>query len=239
VKYFNNEVISDTSSWTWIRGLYQAHGGEKYLTLGNFNTDAQTTQGMEYMDGTGMQTYFIIDQVSVTSLDNTPGGLPADAGADTTIYLGDTAFIGQKISNMPSVWQKLDGTPVAANTAGVYVSPQENTSYVISQTINGLYTTDTVTVFVVDNLGELELAQSKYTVFPVPNNGTFQLQGNLHAGDQVQLLQLDGKVLLEETVKEASELMTLQTVVSSGTYVVVVKNKAGQVLCRNRVVVIR
>jgi hypothetical protein len=239
VKYFNNEVISDTSSWTWIRGLYQAHGGEKYLTLGNFNTDNQTTQGMEYMDGSGMQTYFLIDLVSVTSLDNTPGGLPADAGADTTIYLGDTAFIGQKISNMPSEWHKLDGTPVATNTAGVYVNPQETTTYVITQTINGLYSSDTVTVFVIDNLGESELTQSMLKLYPVPNYGSFQLQGNMNEGDQLFIMQLDGQVVLEETVSEACEVLALQTTVSSGTYVLVLKNKSGQVLYRNRVVVIR
>lgn len=36
VKYFNNEIIDDTSQWTWVSGIYQAHGGEQFVTLGNF-----------------------------------------------------------------------------------------------------------------------------------------------------------------------------------------------------------
>ncbi|AEA43590.1 T9SS type A sorting domain-containing protein [Fluviicola taffensis] len=238
VKYFNNEIISDSAHWTLVCGLYQAHGGEKYLTLGNFNTDAQTTQGMEYTDGIVWQTYFLIDQVSVIPLDSIVGGIPADAGPDQTIYINDTAFIGQKISNMPSVWQKLDGTSVAMNTAGVYVSPQVNTTYVVSQTINGFYSTDTVTVFVIDDLGIEEDFQSKYKLFPVPNNGIFKLQGSLLAGDQLQIMQLDGKLLLAQTMMQDEETMDLATHLSSGTYVVVLKNSEGQVKYRNRIVVI-
>jgi hypothetical protein len=239
VKYFNNEVISDTSSWTLVRGLYQAHGGEKYLTLGNFNTDAQTTQGMEYMDGTAWRTYSLLDLVSVIPLDSIPGGILADAGPDTTIYINDTAFIGQKISNMPAVWHKLDGTPVATNTAGVYVSPQETTTYVITQTVNGVFSSDTVTVFVINNLGLLEDKGSKVQLYPVPNNGNFQLRGKLNTADQIQIFHIDGKIMLEETIKEASDFKALETALNSGTYVLILKNKEGQLIYRNQVIVIR
>src|SRR5205814_1531621 len=35
-------VISDTLNWVLISGNFTAQGGEKYITIGNFRTDAQT-----------------------------------------------------------------------------------------------------------------------------------------------------------------------------------------------------
>jgi hypothetical protein len=239
VKYFNNEIISDSAHWTLVSGLYQAHGDETWLTIGNFNTDAQTTQGMEYTDGVIFGTYFVIDMVSVIPLDSLPEGIPAYAGADTTIFINDTAFIGQKISNMPSVWHKLDGTQIASNTAGVYVSPQETTSYVVSHTLNGIFSSDTVTVTVIDNLGVEENNFSKIKVFPVPNNGIFKLQGNLKAKDLIQIVNLEGKPLEAIKIEQDSSETQISTTLSSGTYMVLLKDSNEVVKYRNKIVVIK
>jgi hypothetical protein len=82
----------------------------------------------------------------------------------------------------------LDGTLIATNTAGLYVSPQETTTYVVSHTLNGIFSADTVTVTVIDNLGVEENNFSKIKAFPVPNNGIFKLQGNLKAKDLIQIV---------------------------------------------------
>lgn len=220
VKYFNNEIISDSAHWTLVRGLYQAHGGEQYLTLGNFNTDAQTTQGMEYTDGIIWQTYFVIDMVSVIPLDNIQGGIPAKAGADTTIFINDTAFIGQKISNMPSNWYLLDGTPLASNTAGLYVSPQETTTYVVSHTLNGIFSADTVTVTVIDNLGLEEYATSNFSVFPNPNKGVFMIRMNEPLKSTTQLIISDntGRILIQQTLESSGIEMSIETTIKPGVY---------------------
>jgi hypothetical protein len=239
VKYFNNEIISDSAHWTLVSGLYQAHGGETWLTIGNFNTDAQTTQGIEYTDGVAWQTYFVIDMVSVIPLDSLPEGIPAHAGADTTIFINDTAFIGQKISNMPSNWHLLDGTLIATNTAGLYVSPQETTTYVVSHTLNGIFSADTVTVTVIDNLGVEENNFSKIKAFPVPNNGIFKLQGNLKAKDLIQIVNLEGKPLEAIKIEQDSSETQISTTLSSGTYMVLLKDSNEVVKYRNKIVVIK
>jgi hypothetical protein len=239
VKYFNNEIISDSAHWTLVSGLYEAQGGETWLTIGNFNTDEETTQGMIYTDGIAPSTYFVIDMVSVIPLDSIPGGIPAHAGADTTIFINDTAFIGQKISNMPSNWYLLDGTLIATNTAGLYVNPQETTSYVVSHTLNGIFSADTVTVTVIDNLGLEEAEKQRIELFPVPNNGNFKLVGELEAGDHVQLIQLDGKVVLEQILSENSAELELITDLISGTYLVVLKRGEDQIIGRERMMVLR
>ena len=239
VKYFNNEIISDSAHWTLVSGLYEAQGGETWLTIGNFNTDEETAQGMEYTDGVAPGTYFVLDMVSVIPLDSLPGGIPAHAGADTTIFINDTAFIGQKKSNMPSVWHKLDGTQIASNTAGVYVSPQETTSYVVSHTLNGIFSADTVTVTVIDNLGVEENNFSKIKVFPVPNNGIFKLQGNLKAKDLIQIVNLEGKPLEAIKIEQDSSETQISTTLSSGTYMVLLKDSNEVVKYRNKIVVIK
>ncbi len=237
VKYFNNEVISDSAQWTQVSGLYEAQGGETWLTIGNFNTDAQTTQGMEYMDGEVLCTYFIIDMVSVIPLDSIPEGIPAYAGADTTIFINDTAFIGQKISNMPSNWYLLDGTPIATNTAGLYVSPQETTTYVVSHTLNGLFSADTVTVTVIDNLDVEELKQETFSLYPVPNKGTFTIQGELYQGDHIGVFNLDGKEVYSQQINVDGNLLEVQTQLVSGVYIIRVTDESGKLKYHNKIVI--
>ena len=237
VKYFNNEIIEDTAHWTLVSGVYQAHGGEQFLTLGNFNTDTETTQGMEYSDGQIWQTYFLIDEVSVIPLDSIPGGLPVDAGADQTIYIQDTAFIGQKISNLPANWFKLDGTPVAQNTAGVYVSPLENTTYIVEMNLNGQYSTDTVTVFV-EGLGMEEQPMGEWSITPNPNKGSFSVQLKTALTEPLELSITDsqGRNVFNESFPAFSKVCTLQTNLSAGVYFLQLSSK-GQKSELKRVVV--
>jgi hypothetical protein len=238
IKYFTNEVIDDTLNWVKVCGLYKAHGGEQFLTIGNFNTDAETTEGMNFNLGFDWQTYFLIDDVSVIPLDSIPGGIPVDAGPDKTIYIGDTAFIGQKISNMPDNWFLLNGTPVDTNTAGVYVSPSVNTTYVVIRNLNGFYSTDTVTVFV-NGLGLEEVKKERYSLFPVPNNGYFHLNGNIPSGSRLLVQSLDGKVLFEEHFTAPTKNFEVNSDLKVGTYFVVLETENGEVVFRDKVIVMK
>ncbi len=237
VKNFNNEIISDSANWTLVRGLYQAQGGETWLTIGNFNSDAETMQGMEYTDGVTPGTYFVIDMVSVIPLDSIAEGMPAVAGPDQTIYIQDSAFIGQKISNMPANWFTLEGVPVASNTAGVYVSPQQTTTYVVTQTLNGVFSSDTVTVFVI-GLGLEEQSQSRFSVFPVPNKGTFTVKGAFTAGTSIQVVSQEGKTIYRQDVQSAEKEVVINKNISAGSYMLVLTDQTGAVLLRKRMEIV-
>ncbi len=236
IKYFNNEIIEDTTNWTKVSGIYQANGGEQFLTIGNFNTDAETMQGMVYSDGWGYQTYFLIDDVSVIPLDSIPGGIPVDAGPDKTIYIGDTTFIGQKISNMPDMWFELNGTPVDTNTAGVYVSPTVNTTYVVTRNLNGFYSTDTVTVFVT-GVGLEENEKARFIVYPVPNDGSFHIKGKMLTGSKLQIVSNDGKIVHEQFLSESKDESIISTDLNAGVYLLVLKSRLGEILHRERLIV--
>jgi hypothetical protein len=236
IKYFNNEIIDDTLNWVKVCGLYQAQGGEAYLTIGNFNTDAETTEGVQYTPGWDWQTYFLIDDVSVIPLDSIVGGMPVDAGPDKTIYIGDTAFIGQKISNMPDNWFTLSGTSLDTNVAGVYVSPTVNTTYVVTRDLNGFYSTDTVTVFV-NGLGLEEDDLKHFTLAPNPSSGLFLLIGDGKGEYFVRIHSLDGKGVFESALQKGTTQNSLDTGLPAGSYILQLENKQGKIVFRERMAI--
>ena len=75
----SSHILSDTANWEEISGLYVAKGGEKYISIGNFNSDANTTL-VNFGNGTTRVDYNI-DDVSVTFV----GGKAPALGPDTII----------------------------------------------------------------------------------------------------------------------------------------------------------
>ena len=39
---FGNPIVTDTSGWQKLSSIYVAHGGTKFITIGNFQYDSQT-----------------------------------------------------------------------------------------------------------------------------------------------------------------------------------------------------
>jgi OmpA-OmpF porin, OOP family len=59
-------MLSDSISWFPVNGSFIANGGERYLTLGNFQDEAGTVK--QYLGGSGplnMEAYYYIDDVYV------------------------------------------------------------------------------------------------------------------------------------------------------------------------------
>lgn len=62
-------IFPDTTGWTLVSGNFVATGGERYLTIGNFKSQSNTT--LSVVNSTAMYTdvsYFYVDDISVTSL---------------------------------------------------------------------------------------------------------------------------------------------------------------------------
>ncbi len=58
-------IIMDTVGWTLVEGTFTAVGGEKYLTIGNFNTDTNTQYAVINSSSIYTCAYFYIDDISV------------------------------------------------------------------------------------------------------------------------------------------------------------------------------
>ena len=143
---FNNPIIADTLNWIKVSGVFKAQGGEQYLTLGNFKDVAHTTIYKIQQNGYGGAGY-LIDDVSVIPLDSML--LKADAGRDTTINVGDSAFIGSYTNGIDTIqWLQNGVTVIDSTRPGFWVYPSSNTYYVLTQTVNGYTSRDTVYITV-------------------------------------------------------------------------------------------
>ena len=139
--------LTDTLNWVLISGSFQAQGGEKYLTIGNFRDDTNTGHSVfngHY--GFGPISYYIIDAVFLYECDSAK---IAEAGTDITIcrdnsvVLGSSTLSGCKYKWTPASSLNIDtiAQPVA--------SPQVTTTYYLTLT-DPFYqiTTDSVVVIV-------------------------------------------------------------------------------------------
>jgi hypothetical protein len=62
--------LSDSVNWTEISGIYEALGGEKYITIGNFNIDANTDT-IDFNNSASQHgAYYYIDDVSIIDCTN-------------------------------------------------------------------------------------------------------------------------------------------------------------------------
>jgi hypothetical protein len=162
VTNYGNPIIQDTLNWVKVSGVFTANGGEQYLTLGNFKTDAQTNYVHWQSSGGYNAAYYYVDDVSVIPLDSMP--LKADAGRDTTIANGSSVYIGSYTNGLTGVtWYNNTGAVIATNVPGLTVSPASSSFYVIEQTVCGYYSRDTVFVF----LGPVPLKILNYSVAAV------------------------------------------------------------------------
>ncbi len=175
---YGNPIIIDTTQWTKVSSIYKAQGGEQYITLGNFKYANQTNYIINNPNGSQFSGGYFIDDVSVIPLDSMP--LKADAGRDTTINIGDSAFIGSLTNGIDSIkWQVLNTNGIIDSIRpGFWVHPTVNTCYVVTQTVNGFTSSDTVCV----NVLPLPLKFLKYEVRSTNGSVQFPSNGGVRGG---------------------------------------------------------
>jgi len=72
VENTQGNVLNDTLNWMLVSGTFTAQGGEKFITIGNFKDDANTTL-VNFQSGPNDFGYYFIDDVSV--VDCTASGI--------------------------------------------------------------------------------------------------------------------------------------------------------------------
>lgn len=222
VTSFQEEIISDTNKWTKIEAVYQAQGGEQFITLGNFNTNQNTKFTCPNSNITTPTSAYLFDDITVMHIDSLEKPLVAYAGPDTTIHILDSVFIGRKISNLNCNWYELNGPLIATNTSGVVVKPLVTTTYVVEQFLANQITYDTVTVFVIGGLGITENnQQNAVSISPNPNKGTFQINTQ-HTVDQlpVSIIDVNGVTIYTTILNTGQTLIQLPDYVADGVYFV-------------------
>ena len=222
VTSFQEEIISDTNQWVKIEGVYEAHGGEQFITLGNFKRNHETNCLYPIPTLVGKNNRYFYDDITVMHIDSLEKPLVAYAGPDTTIHILDSVFIGRKVSNLNCNWYELNGPLIASNTSGIVVQPLVNTTYVVEQILANQLTYDTVTVFVIGGVGITENSRNNsVTISPNPNKGTFQLHVQQYEEQlTVAINDVNGTNVYSSTLAPEQAIVQLPENIADGVYFV-------------------
>lgn len=141
-------LITDDANWTLVSGNFTALGGEEYITIGNFYDDASTTTTPTGV-GSFSRAYYYVDDVSVvdsnwiyqSSITLSDPTFSIDAGPDLVICEGDSVTLTASPAGSTFSWNNgvIDGVPFA---------PQLSDTYVVTSTLNGCNSVDSLTVTV-------------------------------------------------------------------------------------------
>lgn len=235
-----NNVIIDTLNWTLISGQFTANGTEKYLVIGNFKSDANTDT--TFVNPANLPTIFAdynIDGVSVIEVN-----LPAYAGPDKAIFVGDSAFIGRQPDfaiDKDCIWYKLPNTTNAIDTvSGLWVKPVVTSTYVVKQNLEcGSLKWDTVVIYMdAVGLAELGLESLEFSLYPNPAKDILNVRGNIDSGTlEATTYNAFGQMLKEEKIIFKNKIATIKTDdLPNGVYVLKLQSENSQTIAKRFVI---
>jgi Secretion system C-terminal sorting domain len=207
-------LLPDTSGWMKIIGNFIANGTERYITIGNFFSNAATdTVWTSHFSGggNGNATYYYVDDVSVIASNAT-----AYAGLDKWISPGDTTAIGLDSNGegMPCYWYKLGELSVIDSGGTIQVHPTTTATYTVAMDLCGTITYDTVTVHVVP-LHSILLKMNNINIYPNPTKSEVTIVGA--EGCEVLLHDMMGAVQSKTKTATAKEMLDI-SYLPSGIY---------------------
>lgn len=141
----SSNLLTNIYAWTKVSGQFVAQGGEKYLTIGNFNNNASSdTVFVRKRNLIFYTAGYYIDDVSVVHIDAGAGSSKGYCNG-VGVTLGRPAKPGIAYSWSPAVG--LSDTTIAQPIA----TPTVTTTYYLTATLtsSGCSKTDSVTVFYV------------------------------------------------------------------------------------------
>lgn len=220
-------IISDTANWVEVSGTFVANGTEKYLVLGCFKPDTNITRSPTGLAFGDWAEYFV-DDVSVVDFN-----LPASAGPNKNINLGDSAFIGRPPEvGLECTWTS--GSFTVGTGGGLWVKPTTpgTYSYVVTQNICGNIKTDTVNVNVSPSLiSEHTLFGQSINLFPQPSNDIVKLTFRNYSEEtiSIEIQDTNGKTvyLKDEYLRNNFTIIRTDNL-SDGIYYLKIKNSKDQ-----------
>ncbi len=229
-------VINDTLNWIEVKNTFVANGTEKYLLIGNFETDATTISTYSPTAFAGsVWSEYMIDDVSVIDFN-----LPAYAGPDKNINLGDSAFIGRPPEiGLECTWSS--GTTTVGTGGGIWVKPPIGTySYVVTQNICGNIKMDTVNVNVSPSaISEITLFANNIGIYPQPAKELVNISLNYfyEPSIEVRVVDVNGKLVnREELIVNRGKAQMITSEFSVGVYILQIANSKGVVVNKRLII---
>lgn len=236
VKNPTGNIITDTLNWIEVSGTYTANGTEKYLILGNFVPDASVNSTFINGSQPGIWTDVGYDDISVIDFN-----LPAFAGPDKNINLGDSTFIGRPPEiGLECTWAT--STTTIGTGGGLWVKPTSTGtfSYIVTQNICGNIKTDTVNVNVSPGLvSENELFANSISVYPQPAKDvvTISLSNYYESSIEIKIYDLNGRLIRsEEGIVKNGQVTFNTTELNNAVYSIQFINHTGQIANKRLVI---
>ncbi|MBP5984529.1 MAG: T9SS type A sorting domain-containing protein [Fluviicola sp.] len=89
-------------------------------------------------------------------------------------------------------------------------------------------------------LGSFERSESsEFVIFPVPNDGSFDIIGELKKDMHLTIINMDGKMVYSQTINEESSVLLIQSNLSNGTYTVLLTDVNEMQLTRIKIVILK
>ncbi len=191
-------IIADTANWIEVSGTFTASGNEKYLIIGNFLPNSSVNSSTVNTGQSDWSAYNV-DDVSVIDFN-----LPAYAGPDKNIFLGDSTFIGRPPEiGLDCTWTS--GTITVGDSAGIWVKPSSpgTYSYVVTQNICGNIKTDTVNINVSpSSINENTMFGNSIGIYPQPAKDLVNISLSYFYDPTVEIKITDvtGKMIRNESL---------------------------------------
>jgi len=213
--YFElDTIVSSIEEWYFMEGTFTPEDTLNFMVFGQFNSNYNinwSNQGFGNLSQVGSST-FVIDDVSIYEVGEIR--YIADAGADSTICLGDSIQIGtHDYEDYWYWWTPNDGMPISwadKNPGTPWVSPTENTTYQLYQKdFSFVESSDEVIIKVEDcNQDISEYLASKIKIYPNPASSTVNIE-SIYTIDSWMLLDAVGKEVASSKYLVSSKNLVL------------------------------
>jgi len=145
--HISNYIIIDTIGWTKISGEFTAQNNEQFMTIGNFDNNANTNYLL--VNFGQWHAYYIYDDISVYPCDASVNY--ADAGNDIIICKGQSVTLGTHDLEQYLYWWSSSDSSLNSTQARPTVKPNTTTTYYLKvKDFKFDESYDTVTVRVID-----------------------------------------------------------------------------------------
>jgi hypothetical protein len=224
----NNILLTDSINWVILQDTFVAKGHELYLTIGNFNLDANSDTIK--VQNTGFNgSYYYIDGVSLYDITGDSCNNLWDAGFNKYIFAGDSIRLGAiNTDNSTYTWINSASGATYLNSnadAHPWATPSVTTTYYVTKTCpNNNMFIDTVTIYVQQHVGikQVETSIEQVSVYPNPSSTIIQVSSNYQI-TEIKIIDLLGKEVLTSREKEI-DINNLH----DGVYFIEVKTNTGR-----------
>lgn len=129
--YTDGQLLEDDDAWVSVSGIYQADGGEQYLTIGNFRPDSTTLRKERLQDQPTI--YYYLDDVSVRAC---PTQIPVLPLLDTFLCTGESMLLRVDESAWSVTWSDgRTGWEKWVDQPGRYIATLDYGCYQVEQEV--------------------------------------------------------------------------------------------------------